>query len=300
MTKAFLIDAAKCSGCHGCQVSCKDEFCGQPWLPYSEAQPLTGSFWCRVDEKERGQVPVVTVSYTPVICGHCDDCVLMRIGGGAVYRREDGLVIIDPEKAKGRRNLVDACPLGAVYWNDELELPQKCTGCAHLLDDGWEVPRCVDSCAHKAIRFAEESELDLDGTEFLPPIAKLGPRVYYRNLPKRFVAGAVYDADVNDVIEGADVTLFDAAGDIVAHTQTDYMGDWKFDQIEPGSYRVGIEADGYAPMELEADVSEIDLFTGDRAMTFCGDEALREHEKLDPPRNLHDKARVPAAGKPIE
>lgn len=267
MTKAFLIDVGKCSGCHNCQVACKDEHCEQSWLPYAQAQPLTGSFWCRVDEKERGQVPVVKVSYTPIMCNHCEKCPVLAIAGDAAYRREDGLVIIDPEKARGRRDLVDACPLGAVYWNEKLELPQKCTGCAHLLDDDWSVPRCVDSCAHDAILFGEESELDLKGTEFLSQVENLGPKVYYRNLPKRFAAGCVYDPSVNKVVIGAKVTLRNIAGEVAREMETDEFGDWKFDQIEPAAYTVTVEAEEFESLVFDVDVTKEDLFTGDRPMT---------------------------------
>lgn len=266
MSKAFLIDINKCSGCRNCQIACKDEHCEQSWLPYAEAQPLTGSFWCRVDEKERGQVPVVKVTYTPILCNHCEKCSVLEIAGDAAYRRDDGLVIIDPIKAKGRRDLVAACPLGSVYWNDDLELPQKCTGCAHLLDDGWTVPRCVDACAHDAIRFAEEDELDLDGTEFLEPVAHLAPKVYYRNLPKRFAAGCVFDPTSNEVVIGAKVSLLDAGGVEVGSQTTDDFGDWKFDQIEPASYMIRIEADGFEDLEFTVDVTEKDIFSGDRPM----------------------------------
>lgn len=76
----------------------------------------------------------------------------------AVYRREDGLVIIDPAKAAGHSELVDACPYGAIYWNDDLGLPQKCTGCAHLVDAG-ALPHCVDACATGALQFGEEEDL---------------------------------------------------------------------------------------------------------------------------------------------
>lgn len=40
-------------------------------------------------------------------------------------KRPDGLVSIDPERAVGRRDIMEACPYGAVYWNDELDIPQK-------------------------------------------------------------------------------------------------------------------------------------------------------------------------------
>jgi len=41
----------------------------------------------------------------------------------AVIKRSDGIVVIDPERAKGQEQIVDACPYGAVYWNQALSLP---------------------------------------------------------------------------------------------------------------------------------------------------------------------------------
>ena len=103
-------------------------------------QPDTGQFWTRVEERVRGQVPKVRVSYTVRMCQHCGDAPCMAAAPEAVYRRDDGLVIVDPEKARGLRELVEACPYGAIYYNEGLDLPQKCTGCAHLVDAGEGCP----------------------------------------------------------------------------------------------------------------------------------------------------------------
>lgn len=167
--KAFLIDVKKCVGCHDCQVGCKDEHCGNDWSPYAKPQPDTGQFWCKVDQKERGHKPHVKVSYIPRLCNHCENAPCMKAAtGDAVYRRDDGLVLIDPEKAKGQKQIVEACPYHVIYWNEALNIPQKCTGCAHLLDDASSpirVPRCVDNCHVNVIMFGEEDQLGLDGTE---------------------------------------------------------------------------------------------------------------------------------------
>ena len=144
MAKTFLIDVAKCNGCRNCQVVCKDEHCGADWLPYAAAQPETGQFWIKVDERVRGTVPKVKMGYMPHGCMQCAEAPCMAAAtNGAVYRRPDSIVIIDPEKAKGQKAIADACPFGAVFYNEELDIPQKCTGCAHLLDDGWEVPAAL-------------------------------------------------------------------------------------------------------------------------------------------------------------
>ena len=56
----------------------------------------------------------------PVMCNHCDNAPCSGPGRrGAVYRRPDGIVIIDPVKAKGQKQIVDSCPYGAIFWNEE-------------------------------------------------------------------------------------------------------------------------------------------------------------------------------------
>jgi NAD-dependent dihydropyrimidine dehydrogenase PreA subunit len=162
-----------------------------------------------------------------------------------VYRREDGLVIIDSEKAKGRKELVDACPYGAVYWNPELELAQKCTGCAHLLDAGYAKPRCVEICPTEALTFGEEEEMaDLtEGATVLKPETGLKPQVYYRNIPGQFIAGTVYDPVEKEVIIGARVRAI--TGGKLYMTHTDEFGDFWFRDLAVGVFDVYIEAKGY-------------------------------------------------------
>jgi Fe-S-cluster-containing dehydrogenase component len=263
MSKVFLIDIDRCNGCRNCQIACKDEHCEQAWLPYADAQPLTGHFWMNVVEKVRGQVPVVNISYTPTLCTHCADAPCMAVAPDAVYRREDGFVIIDPAKAKGLTELVDACPLGAIYYNETLDMAQKCTGCTHLLDNGWEIPRCVDSCATDALLYVDESEVDKTRAVTLEATSDLGPKVYYYNLPKRFVAGMVVDLGVDEVVAGAEVLLYAADNTLVATKRTDEFGDYRFNQVEAGVYTVVIHAESTQEIMLTADLSAQDLYLGD-------------------------------------
>ena len=170
MGKVFVYDHDKCNGCRNCQLACKDEHVDNEWAPWAKPQPDTGQFWTRVEERVRGQVPKVRVSYTVRMCQHCGDAPCMAAAPEAVYRRPDGLVIVDPEKAHGLRELVEACPYGAIYYNEELDIPQKCTGCAHLVDAG-ELPHCVDVCPHEALRFGDEEDFaeEIAAAEALMP-----------------------------------------------------------------------------------------------------------------------------------
>ena len=262
--KRIVFDASLCNGCYGCQFACKDEHCGNDWRPIAAEQPTSGQFWCKIEEEERGSVPEVRVQYTPLFCGHCEDAPCLAAGeaDGSVYRREDGLIIIDPEKAKGRRDLVDSCPAGRIYWNEILDIPQKCTGCAHLLDDGWSVPRCVDVCPTGALTYVEEDEVP-EGAKPLDCLAEVGSHALYLNMTKRWVYGCLVNREENEVLIGTPVKLVDGEGGEVAALETDEFGEFRFKNLDNGAYTVLAQADGFAPVELAADIEDKDVVLGD-------------------------------------
>lgn len=265
MAKVFLIDLTHCNGCYGCQIACKDEHCEQAWLPYAAAQPLTGQFWMRVDEKDRGQVPWVKVAYIPTLCAHCSDAPCANACKEAAFkRRDDGLLLIDPAMCNGCGDCVSACPQGSISLNVEQKIAQKCSGCAHLLDNGWNKPRCADACPHEAIQYKEEAEFGelLSKAETLEGVSAFGSKVYYLGLPKRFVAGSVIDFDADEVLIGAHVTLQGMDGSTVEIDSND-LGDFIVDGLAPALYQITIAAAGYASLELKADLCERDLSLGD-------------------------------------
>jgi Fe-S-cluster-containing dehydrogenase component len=252
--KVFVIDLARCNGCFNCQIACKDEHCDNDWPPIAAAQPDTGHFWMKVDTITHGQIPKVRVEYRPLFCNHCSEAPCIKAGGGCVYRREDGLVIIDPVEAKGRYNIVESCPYGYIYWNETAQLAQKCTGCAHLVDAG-ELPHCVDLCATGALRFGEEEDFvkEIESAELLVDEA-LGPRAYYLNLPHLFIAGEVWDPQPNEIIEAAHVTLH-CPGGMVRETDTDGFGDFWFTSLTAGEYKITINAEKYMPTEASVSLT---------------------------------------------
>ncbi len=255
--KVFTVDLSLCNGCYCCQIACKDEHVANDWTPYAKPQPDTGQFWIGLTEEVRGHVPHVKVTYTPLMCNHCDDAPCIKAArDGAVYKREDGIVIIDPQKAKGQKELVKSCPFGAIWWNEEAQIAQKCTFCAHLLDKGWKKPRCVQSCPTGALSIlhVEEEELgniiredklkSLDGSD-----SSAQPRCFYKNLyrySKCFIAGSVASGDdtVSECVEGVKVQLL-KDDLIVGDQKTDYFGDFKFDMLSPGggAYSIAIESE---------------------------------------------------------
>lgn len=251
MSKVFCIDVAKCSGCYNCQFACKDEHCNNEWLPFAKQQPMIGQFWLKVTEHVQGTKPKIRIHYIPELCNHCEHpACLAAAENGAVYKRDDGLVIIDPEKAAGQKQIAEACPYGAVFWNETLNIPQKCTGCAHLLAVG-KKPRCVDVCHTGAIQFGEESEFSefISGADVRIPESGQNPRVYYRNIPGRFIGGTVYDPIEEVVIRNAVCHL--RQGDREWDTCTDFFGDFWFRDLPVGNFCLSIEADGFAKVEYQ-------------------------------------------------
>ncbi len=247
----MIIDVAECTNCQLCALSAMDEYVGNEWPGVAAPMPRHGHRWIDILQKERGQAPMIDIAYVPTMCNHCDNAPCLSKGGGAVKKRDDGIVIIDPEKAKGRKDLVESCPYGHIWWNEELQLPQIWPFDAHLLDQGWQQTRGQQACptgAMRAIKVEDEEMARMardENLEVMKPEAETKPRVYYRNLwrySKAFIGGSVA-AETHgkvDCVEGASVRLI-KDGHTVARTTTDNYGDFKFDRLDDGSGRYTIE-----------------------------------------------------------
>lgn len=269
----MVIDTTKCRGCYNCFLACKDEFCGNDFPPYSLSQPMKGHFWMKMIERERGKYPKVKVAYMPVTCMHCEDALCMKSAPNSeIYRRPDGIVIIDPEKSKGKREIVSACPYRVIYWNEEKNIPQKCTFCAHLLDAGWKEPRCVESCPVGALIFgdlddpeSEVSKADSGKVEVLRPEYGMKEKVFYIGLPKKFIAGSVIFGDKNECAEHVAVTLI--GGGHRKTIKTNNYGDFEFEGLPDNEeYKVIIKHPKYKKQEIKARTN-IDLYLGNIILT---------------------------------
>ena len=265
----LVIDVAKCFGCNACAVACHDEYYDNDFPGYSASMAKHGQRWIDILQREKGQVPMVEVAYLPVTCNHCDDAPCIKAAkDGAITKRSDGIVIIDPVKAKGQRQLVDACPYGAIYWNEEQQLPQAWPFDAHLLDQGWTRTRASQVCPTQAIRTVQAEDEDMrkmiaeEKLEVLHPEYKTRPRVYYKNLDryfKAFVGGSLAGVidGVTECVEGARVLL--RRGErVIGESRSDAYGDFKFQGLEEGSgaYRVEIADPRFATKAVEVNLGQ--------------------------------------------
>lgn len=252
--KAFLLDADKCSSCKMCVVACKDEHVGASNAPWTGPQPDTGHFWVDIKPIERGRIPRLKMTYLPVFCQHCADApCITACPEDAIETRADGLVWIDEKACTGCGECQPACPYDVIFMNGDLGVAQKCTGCAHRVDEGL-LPRCADVCPHDAILFgdadgplfaAKEGEKSLE--DFHPEYAA-APRAKWRGLPKPWIAGTLVDAARDEVIAGAEVVATDVADNSTVTATSDAFGDFWIRELQDGAqYRVDIRAPGFAP-----------------------------------------------------
>lgn len=270
----FIIDVEKCENCNNCFLSCKDEYVDNDWPGYSLSQQEHSQYWIKIQVKERGQYPLIDVAYLPMPCMHCDNAPCIKAAkNGAIYKRTDGIVIIDPIKSKGQRNLIETCPYNAISWNEEKEIPQKCTLCAHLLDEGWTQTRCSQSCPTGALslRLTEDTEanriIENEKLETYLPEHNTRPRVYYKNLHRYtscFIAGsvAIQQGGKEECAEGVRVILNNARGEKISECVTDNYGDFKLGSLKEnsGKYTIRCTFSGHEVKNIEVElVTSINL-----------------------------------------
>jgi len=266
MTKwGMVIDISRCTACYCCFTACKDEYWDNDYPPYSLAQPREGQFWVNLATKERGTYPCIKVAYMPVPCMQCDDAPCLKAAkDGAVYKRPDGVVIIDSQKAVGQKQIADACPYHVIFWNEEKKLPQKCTFCVHRLEEG-KIPRCMQACPSQALAFGDLDDPESDVSRLLSsgkaevyhPEYNTKPNVYYINLDKitkSFIAGSAVFGDTDECAENVKVTLTDKTTAETRTTVSNNYGDFEFDGLNPGKYEVKLEYDGYTTETIEVDL----------------------------------------------
>ncbi len=197
-----------------------------------------------IDEWERGDCERhIKTATVPTPCAHCDNPACMAAAkDGAVYKRADGIVIVDPEKSKGQKQIVDACPVGAIFWNEEEQIPQKCTMCAELLDDpdypGFE-PRCVEACPNQALVFGDLADPDSEISKLIAANRSLSSRAWHMgssvvhlNIPGKFLAGTVaYPKELEEVCIGAKVKVTCEECGTTYETETNWAGDWEVEDL---------------------------------------------------------------------
>ena len=164
------------------------------------------------------------IIYVRYACMHCDDPPCANAcPNQAIYKRSDGIVLVDKEKCAGAGECMKACPYDVIIMTPETDYfpgdsmpayemyvpphrvhtPGKasmCTLCYHRIDQGRE-PACVAGCPSKAMIFGDlddpASSIRLKSERAEPMQVEVGSRpkvtyVFPRGL-KHFVEKRVWE-----------------------------------------------------------------------------------------------------------
>ena len=181
-----------CIGCHSCSVACKTE---------NEVPPAVFRSWVKLMDK--GVYPNARSLSLPVLCNNCENAVCVKVCPvKASYKRDDGIVMVDPHKCVGCKYCMAACPYQVRHLNPIRRYVQKCSFCYQRVDRGLELglkpgvdpdatPACVVICPVGARIFGDLNDPQSNVSQLLAnsPSFRLredlgtSPRVYY--LPAR-------------------------------------------------------------------------------------------------------------------
>lgn len=174
---AMVMDQRRCIGCQSCTVACRT------WNDL----PMDIIYNPVVSEGVVGKWPNVHVTYTPLLCMHCDNppCVGC-CPCNASQQDDNGTVWVDQDKCMGCKVCVNACPYGARDVHEEEGFVRKCTFCRDRVAEG-DQPYCVATCHQKARIFGDlddpnsEVSLLVNSVTTTRLFEELGtnPQVYY-------------------------------------------------------------------------------------------------------------------------
>jgi Fe-S-cluster-containing dehydrogenase component len=134
----FLVNLAKCVGCRGCDLACRNEN-RLEHLRYRQVQPIKNEeneFW----------------GFLSLACNHCRNPECMRVCKAKCYsKRRDGVVLHNSTRCIGCRTCIGACPFKVPQINPQSRKIIKCNFCSLRMEQGLE-PACAAACIPGALK----------------------------------------------------------------------------------------------------------------------------------------------------
>jgi len=130
--RLIISDAERCIGCQSCMFACARR---QDDIGLAETCIGVRS----VGGMERG--------FIVIVCRACDDPPCVKVcPTDALKRRANRGVRLNSSKCIGCGYCRDACLIGAIFWDDEINKPMICIHCGY----------CVNYCPHGVLRLGDK------------------------------------------------------------------------------------------------------------------------------------------------
>lgn len=136
---SLMIEEYYCWGCKACEVACKQE---NP-APEGVKRITVWEEGPGIQNGEKDGDPGMI--FRVKVCRHCDAPSCMEVCPvEAIVKREDGIVVLDETECTGCGTCLDACPYGAIAFDESKQAAVKCNLCHHRVDAGL-LPACADN-----------------------------------------------------------------------------------------------------------------------------------------------------------
>jgi len=127
-----VLDPNKCTGCQACMFACSRRFGEASFAKSAILIRSTGGI-------EHG--------FVPIVCRACPDPPCVDVcPTHALVRRKFGGVLLMPSRCIGCGYCVQACPFGAIFWDEYSNKPIVCVHCGY----------CASYCPYGVIKLVEE------------------------------------------------------------------------------------------------------------------------------------------------
>ncbi len=121
------------------------------YLRHAGPPPAWGPNWD--EDQGAGEYPNAFFFYLPRMCNHCSNPICLEAcPRGALYKREDGIVLRDEDWCRGYQFCLEACPYKRIFFNFKRRVSQQCIMCFPRVEKG-VAPACVRQCPGRAVWF---------------------------------------------------------------------------------------------------------------------------------------------------